>query len=266
MDGDQLIETNFGLASDIRCRVPLRKTQYAFGRPQNGAMEGGTIALVSELAKDCLHFLDVGAHEGIFTFSVFCSVRRDIILHWFEPDGVLFSRLCENLQRNAIEAHPNRVAAADDNGCATFYRNLTDDFSGSLGTLFGDRHTTQQETVQTIRLADYIASKGVSRAIAKVDVEGTGAQVWSGLAECFSKIVYLVVEMLAPEIENQLPVRIIQQTGWNAYYIRDFALVQSRNGEFTYVEPFWNWLFCALHPPALRRRLSGTGFRVIPAA
>src|SRR5690242_16126582 len=57
LDGQQLIETNFGLAPHLRCRVPLHKAQYAFGRPQNSASERATIALVSELAKDCGHFL-----------------------------------------------------------------------------------------------------------------------------------------------------------------------------------------------------------------
>jgi FkbM family methyltransferase len=266
MDREQLIETNFGLAPHIRCRVPLHKAQYAFGRPQNSAMERGTIALVDELSKDCLHFLDVGAHEGIFTFSVFHARGKDIILHWFEPDSVLSSRLCENLQRNAIEAHANRVAAADHNGCSTFFRNLTDDWAGSLATPFREGHSTQPETVETIRLSDYIGRNRVCRAMVKVDVEGTGVQVWSGLAEGRREISYLVIEMLAPEIEDELPARIIRQTGWHAYYIRDFELIESRNGEFAYVEPFWNWLFCGLDPSVLKHRLFGTGFRVISTA
>jgi hypothetical protein len=99
----------------------------------------------------------------------------------------------------------------------------------------------------------------------KVDVEGTGAQVWSGLAECFREISYLVIEMLEPELKDQLPARIIRQTGWHAYHIRDFELIESRSGEFNYGEGFWNWLFCGLDPAALRHRLSDTGFRVISA-
>jgi FkbM family methyltransferase len=264
VDKEQLIETNFGLASHLHCQVPLYKAHYAFGRPQNGMMERGTIALVNEFAKDCLHFLDVGAHEGIFTFSVFNTVGRDIAFHLFEPDDVLCYRLSENLRRNAIEAHANRAAAADHNGCSTFFRNLTDDMSGSLGPYFRDKHSTQPEPVETVRLSDYIARKRVSKALVKVDVEGAGAQVWSGLSGCFREISYLVIEVL-PEIEAELPRRIIQQTGWHAYYIRDFELMESRNGEFTYVEPFWNWLFCSLDPSALKRRLAGTGFRLISA-
>jgi FkbM family methyltransferase len=226
-------------------------------------MERATIALVNELSKDCLHFLDVGAHEGIFTFSVFDAVGRDIILHWFEPEAALGSRLSENLRRNSIEAYANRAAAGDHNGCSTFFRNLTDDLSGSLGTYFRNKHSTQPETVETIRLSDYIARKRISRAMVKVDVEGTGAQVWSGLAECFREISYLVIEILEPEIKDRLPTRIIRQTGWHAYHIRDFELIESRGGEFNYVEGFWNWLFCGLDPPALRHRLACTGLRVI---
>jgi len=266
IDKEQLIDTNFGLAARFRCQVPLRKCEYAFGRPQNSAMERGAIALINALAKDCLHFLDIGAHEGIFTFLVFNAVAGDIVLHWFEPDSVLFSRLQNNLQQNLIVACANRAAAADHNGRSTFFRNLTDDKSGSLGTYFESKHATQPETVETVRLSDYFEAKGVCKAMVKVDVEGSGVQVWSGLAECFGEIAYLVIEMLAPEIDEHLPARIIRETGWHAYYIRDFDLVESRNGEFTYVEPFWNWLFCGLDPPTLRRRLFGTGLLVIPAA
>jgi FkbM family methyltransferase len=261
MHRQELIETNLGLARHLRCRVPLHKAHYVFGT----AFERSTIALVSELSKDCGHFLDVGAHEGIFTFSVFCARGKNIILHWFEPDRVLSSRLCQNLQRNSIEAHANRTAAADDKGCSTFFRNLTDDSSGSLGALFQSKHSTQRETVQTIRLSDYIAANGVSRAIVKVDVEGTGAQLWSGLAERYREINYLVIEMLAPEIEDRLPARIIRQTGWHAYYIQDFELIESRKGDFVCVEPFWNWLFCSLDPRALEQRLGDTRFQVISA-
>jgi FkbM family methyltransferase len=256
---EQPIETNFGLSPHLRCQVPLRKTQYAFGRPENSVMERGAIALANELSKDCLHFLDVGAHEGIFTFSVFHAIGKDITLHWFEPDDVIASRLYNNLQRNSVAARANRVAVADHDGCATFFRNLTDDSSGSLEPHFQQKHSTQSEAVKTVRLSDYIGGQGVSRAMLKVDVEGAAVQ------ERFRAISYLLIEMLAPEIEHQLPARIIQETGWSGYYIRDFDLLESRDGKFTYVEPFWNWLFCNLDPSALTDRLSNTGFRVISA-
>ena len=50
--------------------------------------------------------------------------------------------------------------------------------------------------------------------------------------------------------------------GLKAYYIRDFELIPSVDGEFEYVAPFWNWLFCRMSPNELAARLSATGFRV----
>jgi hypothetical protein len=70
------------------------------------------------------------------------------------------------------------------------------------------------------------------------------------------------MEMLAPEIEAGLPARIIREGGLKAYYIRDFELIPSVDGEFEYVAPFWNWLFCRMSPSELVARLSATGFRV----
>jgi FkbM family methyltransferase len=265
-DREHLIVTNLGVSPDIRCRIPIHKSQYAFGCPKNSVMERATLNLVCELSNDCLHFLDVGAHEGIYTFSVFATRRKDISSHWFEPDKILSERLARNLELNFIEAHGNRVAVADTSGCAVFFRNLTDDASGSLATCFGNKHSTFPETVNTVRLSDYCLSKDISRAIVKVDVEGLGSRVWLGMERCFARITYLVIEMLAPEIADGLPQRIIRQTEWHAYYIRDFQLVESRTGEFEYVEPFWNWLFCGLDPLALARRLAGTKFRVIAPA
>jgi FkbM family methyltransferase len=210
--------------------------------------------------------LDIGAHEGIFIFSVFNTVGTYVVLHWFEPDRDLFSRLRDNLRRNFIVTYGNQAAAADQDGWATFFRNLTDDLSGSLGTHFRHKHTTQPENVETIGLSDYLVRHQIAKAIVKVDVEGTGSQVWAGLADRCDAVSYLVIEMLAPEIKEGLPARIINDSGWHAYYIRDFELVQSLNGDFEYVAPYWNWLFCALSPAGLRKRLSRTKFRVIAAA
>ena len=263
IDARAFIESNLGVAARLRCRVPLRKGQYAFGRPQNSLPERGTILLAGELARDCLHFLDVGANEGIFIFSVFRAIGEAITLHWFEPDSVLARRLTENLQRNSIVACANQVAVADRNCCAMFFRNLSDDSSGSLGNHFEQKHRTEPTAVKAIRLADYITRSKASKALVKVDVEGAGALAWSGLADGYRSVSYLLIEMLAPEIEAQLPARIMRDTGWHAYYIRDFDLIHSKSGEFTYVEPFWNWLFCGLEPSALRHRLSGTRVRVI---
>jgi hypothetical protein len=96
----------------------------------------------------------------------------------------------------------------------------------------------------------------------KIDVEGAGEKVWQGAVDVSGSIRYLVMEMLAPEINAGLPARIIREADFKAYYIRDFELIPSVDGTFEYVPPFWNWLFCRLAPNELAVRLSATRFRV----
>ena len=146
---------------------------------------------------------------------------------------------------------------------ATFFKNLTDNSSGSLSNLAVGKHVTSAQTVETISLAEYFRTRGISDALVKVDVEGAGEKVWNGAAELAKAIRYLVMEMLAPELyEARLVARIISETDFKAYYIRDFELVPSADGAFEYVAPFVNWLFCRLSPSELAARLGATRFHV----
>jgi len=82
---ENLIVTNFGLNANLRCFVPANKTTYAYGKFDYDISERATFALVRELVSDCGEFIDVGAHEGIFTFMVH-NDHPQVRLHWFEPD------------------------------------------------------------------------------------------------------------------------------------------------------------------------------------
>lgn len=264
--GEKPFVTNLGIAASLRCCVPLRKSSYVFGRPNSNISERATIALVTELANDCSHFLDIGANEGIFSFSVLTRRPNEITVHWFEPDITLARRLTSNLQNNHLPAHGNTLAVSDVTGHCTYYRNLTDDASGSLTDLFTSKHLTEQQTIQTVRLDEYLINNDISNAMVKIDVEGAGLLVWRGAEKRSDKIRYLIMEMLEPEIACKVPSQIIDATGWHAWYIRDFDLVELRAGEFQYRESFYNWLFCDLDAAALAARLGGTEFTFVPAS
>ena len=258
---EDVVITNFGLDADLRCQIAMKKMAYAFGKFERMLAERATFALVRELAADCKEFVDVGANEGAFTFLVHDKYPQ-MRLHWFEPDRQLAQRLAANLASNDIVARGNETAVAERRGTATFFKNLSDDASGSLSSLFADKHLTRAEAVETISLAEYFRVRGVANALVKIDVEGAGEKVWNGAVETSNAIRYLVMEMLQPEIEAGLPARIIREGGLKAYYIRDFEVIPSVDGEFEYVAPFWNWLFCRMSPDDLAARLSATGFRV----
>jgi FkbM family methyltransferase len=262
---DQLIETNLGIDSRLRCQIPAFKANYLFGRPDTSVAERASLKLAQILAADCPHFIDVGANEGIYTFLAHCAVTPRPTLHWFEPDDGLFGRACRNLAANGVEAFGNQVAVSAKTGTAEFFKNLSDDASGSLTDYFADKHVVRGETVPTVALADYFHEHRVEDAFLKIDVEGHGFSAWQGAAPAADKVRYLLAEVLAPEMSEGLPQTLIRDHGFFAYYVRDFDLVQSRAGEFEYHEPHWNWLFCRLPPEALATRLAHTPFRVTAA-
>src|SRR5262249_7931075 len=149
---EDVVVTNLGLGAHLRCLIALNKTAYVFGKFEHALSERATFALVRELAADCEEFVDVGANEGVFTFFVH-SHHPEVRLHWFEPDRQLARRLAGNLSSNNIVACGNEMAVAERKGTATFFKNLSDDWSGSLSSLFTQGHVTRAETVETISLA-----------------------------------------------------------------------------------------------------------------
>jgi hypothetical protein len=93
---EDAVVTNLGLGANLRCRIAMNKTAYAFGKFEHMLSERATFALVKELAADCKAFIDVGANEGAFTFLVHDKYPK-MRLHWFEPDRQLAQRLATNL-------------------------------------------------------------------------------------------------------------------------------------------------------------------------
>lgn len=258
-----LLQTNFGLDRRLRCSVPFGKFDYLYGRPAGIEAERAAVALAVELSRDATDFIDVGAHEGLFTFAVHVgSGRSGPRLHVVEADEALFERLVRNLAVNHVEAHAIHAAATDQPGDVVFHRNLSDDASGSTSDYFAGMHETARVSVPAVVLAEYLATRSIDRALLKVDVEGAGEAVWRGIAPAAQRIGALIMEILRPEVEAALPSRIIAEGGLHAYYIRDFTLVPSQDGSFDYVAPYWNWLFCRLPPDALSRRLQATPFVV----
>jgi FkbM family methyltransferase len=265
--GDGLIETNGGISDRLRILLPARKHEMLFGRPSNNDAERATLALVEALSLRSEAFIDVGANEGIFPMAVAlaASSGRTPSIHAFEPDTVLFDRLIINLRRNGIESRANNTAVAAKTGFETFYRNLSDDCSGSLVDVFADKHELVAVEVESIALADYLERHSIEHACVKVDVEGAGQQVWRGMRAGYKRIDWLISEVLEPDVKARLPLNIMSDTGWCAYYIRDFDLVQSVDGSFRYQPPFFNWLFCPMAPEQLAGVLSSSRFRVITA-
>jgi FkbM family methyltransferase len=259
-----LVDTNLGIDDGLRILVPSTKYYLLYGKPSNHVAERATLELATVLAARSAVFVDVGANEGLFTFQIAAALgaSRHASIHAFEPDPVLFDRFASNLARNNIGARVNRTAVSDHDGRQCFYRNLVDDLSGSLMAQFSAEHETVAVETDVTSLASYLAANRIENACVKIDVEGAGVAAWAGLRPAQDRIKWLIMEIVGPEARANLPGRIITETGWNAYYIRDYELVQSHTGEFEYRAPFYNWLFCPAGSESLVATLKATPFSI----
>lgn len=263
--GDKLIATNFGLNGGFRMMAPSSKSNLLYSRPDSHIEERVTLAICRLLARHSKAFVDVGANEGIFTFAIAAEIGRENSnrIHTFEPDDLLYERLSGNLLRNQLNVHLHKMAVGDRVGRQTFHRNLASDLSGSLTEFFQSTHPTEPVEVEITTLAHYLAEHDLQNVCLKIDVEGAGDLVWQGVRSQSDRVDWMIMEMITPEIEACVPHKIISDTGWSAYYIRDFELVPSLAGEFIYKAPFYNWLFTPHNPARLLAALKGTPFRIL---
>ena len=263
-----LIETNFGIATEIRALVPSDKHYLLYGRPDHIEHERGTLDLARIFARHSRAFVDVGANEGLFVFSVASEIglSQGARIHAFEPDIDLYNRLKLNLSRNMIGAKLNQIAVCDRIGRQTFHRNLNNDLSGSLAKYFTESHETIAVEIDTTTLSNYLVANDLTDVCLKIDVEGAGSLAWAGTEGARDRISWLLIEIIGPEVAENLPRRILEETGWSAYYIRDYELVPSIAGEFDYRAPFYNWLFCPADRNQLTKLLTGSKFRVLEPA
>ncbi len=259
------VETNLGIEGSLKFLAPAGKHHLVYGRPQHIRAEAATLDLARLLARQSQAFIDVGANEGLFAFYVASDTppQRYAAIHLFEPDIDLFTRIAANLSRNGVAAHANNMAVSDRTGRQTFYRNMADDLSGSLSDYFTTTHETQAVEMETTSLSDYLEAHDLCRVCVKIDVEGAGAAAWSGAKRASERIDWLIMEIIGPEYEARLARRIIDDTGWSAYYIRDYDLVCSPDGEFEYRAPFYNWLFSPRGREDLAALLKDTRFRIV---
>jgi FkbM family methyltransferase len=262
-----LVETNLGLSDNFRVRVPFSNSRLLFERPQDDVGERATLDLCRLLVPSGSDFLDVGANEGLFTFAIALAMGSDDAprIHIFEPHEELFERLSQNLARNGIAARLNKSAVGRETGSTMFYRHPLDNTRGSLTTHYVEEDVTEKVQVEVVSLSDYLERHGIERAMLKIDVEGAGEAVWDGAKAALPRIRWFIMEIIGPEWDCRLPERIIRESGWFAYYIRDSQLWRHTGGLYPYLASCHNWLFCPLSPDQLGAALAGSSFTIYDA-
>jgi len=255
--------TNLGIDKRLRIHVSSADLTAVFGAPRFNIAERSSLELALALFRESDCFVDVGSYLGLYVFYLRARSRNPKPIYFFEPDPVHFRRIQVNLASNKIDAIGLQAAMAARSGQAMFYQNKYHDMSGSLVRENWVGDIVEPIEVTTMSFGDLVVEQNLKNVCLKVDVEGGEEEFWEGAKGALESVNSMIIEMLEPAIHKKLIQRIVKHSGYHAYYINDYTLQHSISGEFTYVHPFYNWLFCRESPADLVRRLAGTNFQVI---
>ena len=260
---DTLVKCNLGINSNLSIEVSISHPIAAFGTPKLYTQEYATLYLLKELFKHSDAFIDVGANLGYFCFYIdeYNSSKKPI--HFFEPDPKLFEHLQVNQRNNKKDFIAHRKAISNTNIPITFYRNLTDDSSGSIKKTFENTHELEAVTIESISFDEFANSIIEKNILMKVDVEGAEFEFLEGASNRIQSIDFLIIELLQDAIDNKFPELMIERYNYYAYYINNFNLEFSKAGEYNYVSPYYNWLFTKHAPSDLKNKLVNTPFKII---
>lgn len=250
----QYINTNLGIDKNYHCLIPHEKTTYLFGKPDYYWGERGPLKLAKILSQQCDAFIDIGAHMGYFTFFIRKYLSKDIPIYYFEPDPELFALIEKNIEKNTlINTKGFKQAIGNKDGYIHFFKNLSDNLSGSLIENFKATHNTQTIEVEIIKYTSFAKTYHLKKACVKVDIENAEFAFLEGAEESLSTIHFLIIEVLEPAIKAGFIHKMIQDYGFYAYYINDYQLEFSQDGSFNYQPPEYNWLFCKEPPDQLKK-------------
>lgn len=255
--------SNLGINNHLKVKVKITDSVQAFGNPALYTPEYSTLELCANLLKHTDAFLDIGAHIGYFCYYLENQNSKRIPLHFFEPDPDLFKNIKSNVNTNGLtNINGSEIAFSDKIGELTFFKNLNDTYSGSIKNTFQNKHTLKEIKVKTTTFDDYVEHLPYNNYLLKVDVESAEFEFIKGARNQVDKIQYLVIELLQDSIENKYPELMIKEYKFNAFYINNFELIHSKNGEFEYQHPFYNWLFTKDSTEELELKLKNSQFKI----
>jgi FkbM family methyltransferase len=135
--------------------------------------------------------LDIGANNGAYAMQFARKVGARGLVHAFEPDPTVFSRLLSNSRLNGFGGVLNchNIAVSNVNGSVTFCKSSPHHSGWGSLQEFKDI-AIEKETVQSITLDDFLAREHISRVdFVKVDVEAHEPEVLEGANNSLQKQV-----------------------------------------------------------------------------
>jgi FkbM family methyltransferase len=262
-----LLTTNLGIDPHFKFRFDSQKDTspiLAFGKPSLYRGERGALHLAAHLLQHCSAFLDVGANYGYFSY--FLSVlEKNKPFYLFEPNPRLFKIILRTTKENSLTHVTSfQQAVGKEKGRTSFLINLDDECQSSLRNDANFIKNFQKIEVDIISIDHFIhQNPKLHNLLVKVDIENAEFDFLEGAINHLDRISFLVIEVLLPALKQNFIPTLINQYGFQAYYIEDFNLHYSQDGSFVYQQGELNWLFCRHPPESLSQLLKGTKFKII---
>ncbi len=139
--------------------------------------------------------LDIGANNGAFALQFARKVGHEGIVHAFEPDAEVFSRLVRNCHLNGFESvlKCHRIAVSNATGHATLFKSEPRHSGWGSLQQFKDI-VNQTETVPTVTLDDFLARERIRHIdFLKVDIEAQEPEFLEGASKALRDQIFRYV-------------------------------------------------------------------------
>ncbi|WP_338790466.1 FkbM family methyltransferase [Bernardetia sp. Wsw4-3y2] len=264
------ITTNFGISPNLKLVVEPSSTVssvYLFGTPMQYDGERGPLYLSLLLMNNKKYYLDIGSHYGYFSFFLRTHLSEDKIIHYFEPNELLYSFTENAIQSNNLKnIYGHKFGVGKESGETIFYINHTDSSCSSLNDNYSDKHQLEQVKINVISLNNFVEQSDINAfdCVIKIDVENAEYLIEKGATNVFKKVDYLIMEVLGPAINDKFISHMVNEYGFYAYYINDFQLEYCPDKEESYIysSPQYNWLFTRRKPNELKQIVKNSHFRI----
>lgn len=261
---EMIIHTNLGITTSYDLMFSNDSNELLlFGRPEYYVGERAALRLTQELTKLSTAFVDIGAHKGYYVFYVY-EGNPDKPIYFIEPHPQLFNDLENNIERNQLKQVMGlKTAIGAELGNTQFYLDITSPLQGSLKEYTHQDHEVVIVDVEIITFDHFIKTYKLTDLCVKVDIENAEFDFLNGAKQSLTHISYLVMEVLSRAVGAGFVKTMIEEFSFHAYYINDFSLEYTIDGNFTYVDSQYNWLFCRLSPTELEGKLIDTPFTIV---
>jgi FkbM family methyltransferase len=255
------LPTNFAL-DGLVVWIPIQAGRvYFFGNPARRFNEVSTIRLCRALLADADAFVDIGAHVGLYLWSLLSFFGPERPGYFFEPHPELFSLL----QTNAARLSPHLrgfAAAVDDHDGFTELHVDTDDWSMStVAEDLGFGHRYRRLRVPCVRFDSFARETNLRDALVKADIEGGEAQVLEGVASSGEAVRDFVCEVLEDAFQRGFVSEAAKILRADAYLIGDGLLLPSASVS-SWHRTDRNWLFTRKPRSVLESVIGRNGLRI----